>query len=157
WLLQVILDHEAVRRKGGGHLTIATREEDMTNSVSAGDSGIPRLSTRLAVELIADSFEHYDEPRALFAYLREKGFSPELLRTKGYLNLPAIVAVVPAYSTNLRQFAAISVRRIFNDGGAADEIGAAGTIVSVDAVMTPTDFKLLRVDGGRVVETGPVA
>ena len=127
-----------------------------TNSLGEFDVDVPRLNTRLAVELFIDSFELYDEPRALFDYLREKGFCPELLRAKGYLSLPFVVGVIPAYSTNLRRLASISVRRNLDDVS-KDAVTAAGTIVTVDAVMTPVDFTLLRVDGGKVVANGPVS
>ncbi len=117
---------------------------------------VPRLNTRLAVELISDSFELYDEPKLLFAHLKKKGFYPELLRSKGYLNLPHVVGVVPAYSTNLKRLAAVSVRRNLDDI-TNKSVNAAGTIVTVDRVMTPVDFTILRIVRGKVVESGPIS
>jgi hypothetical protein len=117
---------------------------------------VPRLNTRLAVEMISDSFEIYEEPKALLKHLSRKGFYPELLRSKGYLNLPHVVAVVPAYSTNLKQLAAVSVRRNLDDVS-NQSVSAAGTIVTVDTVMTPINFTILRVVKGKVVENGPIS
>ncbi len=129
----------------------------MTAAVSndSDDLGVPRLNTRLAVEFFVDSFELFDEPKAIFDYLRDKGFCPELLRAKGYLNLPFVVGVLPAYSTDLRRLAAVSVRRNL-DSADKKEVAAAGTIVTVDAVMRPVDFTLLRVEKGKVVANGPI-
>lgn len=124
--------------------------------MQSDDLGVPRLNTRLAVELFVDSFELYEEPKKLFEYLKDEGFYPELLRAKGYLNRPFVIGVIPAYSTDLRRLAAVSVRRNLDAVGGED-VTAAATIVSVDTVMTPIDFTLLRVQDGKVAASGPIS
>lgn len=88
--------------------------------MQSDDLGVPRLNTRLAVELFVDSFELYEEPKKLFEYLKDEGFYPELLRAKGYLNRPFVIGVIPAYSTDLRRLAAVSVRRNLDAVGGED-------------------------------------
>jgi hypothetical protein len=127
----------------------------ISTPTASTDRGVPRISTRLAVELVVDSFEHYEEPKAVLKHVKEAGFFPELLRTKAYLNPPAVVVVVPVYSMDLRRFGAISIRRDL-DGPDKEDVAAAGTIVTVDTVMTPTDLTLVKFDKGKAFSHGPI-
>jgi hypothetical protein len=121
-----------------------------------GGSRVERLHPRLVAEMLLDSFEFHEEPRALLGHLREQGFYPDFVRCKGYVGATTTeaVAIVPLLSFDLSRVAGIGIRRSLVDPDEKEASGTA-TIVRLAHGINPIEFWLVTADGGKVREVGP--
>jgi hypothetical protein len=119
--------------------------------------GVLRFSSRVSAELLLDA-QAADEPRLLMEYLRERGFTPDYLRSKSYLSSGPtrnVVSVLPFGSEDMTSVASLSVQRDLDEED-GDPAGSA-TIVRLYGAATPIDFTILQVRDGQVLALGPAA
>jgi hypothetical protein len=116
-----------------------------------------RLHPRLAAEMFVDAQNLQDEPRALIQYLKERDFSPDYLRAKGYVSSnDQIVGILPFLSSSLLEVASVGIRRPVNVSFSTVVL-ARGTIVTMDGGTTAREFTLLTPQKGDVAAEGPIS
>jgi len=117
--------------------------------------GVRRLSPRVSAELLLDARDT-DEPRQLMSLLRERGFTPDYLRSKSYVaDGPKrnVVSILPFEHEDMTAVAALSVQRDLDEEDG--ELAASATIVRLHGAATPTDFTILQIRDGDVLSLGP--
>jgi hypothetical protein len=116
---------------------------------------LTRMHPRLAAEMMLDAQDTVADARTIAESLRGRGFSPDFVRTKGYVDPPYAVAVLPFYSRDMTAVASLSVRRNVADLDDPD-VAARGTIVRLAGAAMPIDFTILVVDEARLADFGPI-
>jgi hypothetical protein len=119
--------------------------------------GVLRLSPRVSAELLLDA-QAADEPRLLMEYLRERGFTPDYLRSKSYLSagpVRNVVSILPFASEDMTSVASLSVQRDLDEE--EGNLAGSATIVRLYGAATPIDFTILQVRDAQVLALGPTA
>jgi hypothetical protein len=109
----------------------------------------------VAAELLLDS-QDADGPRLLMNHLRDRGFTPDYLRSKSYVASGPkrnVVSILPFGDQNLTAVAALSVQRDLDEEDG--ELAASATIVRLQGAASPIDFTILQIQDGEVLSLGP--
>jgi hypothetical protein len=107
--------------------------------------------------MFVDAQSFQDEPRTLIQHLKERDFSPDYLRAKGYVSgNDQIVGILPMVSSSLTEVASVGIRRPVNVSFST-AVTARGTIVSMDGATTAREFSVLSVQKGDVAYEGPIS
>jgi hypothetical protein len=122
-----------------------------------GGERVERVHPRLTAELLLDSIEFHDEPATLFKHLKDAGYSPSFVRSKGYVGQSGdqVVLVLPFVSDDLESVAGLSVNRSLDLR--EESAGANATIVNMMNGTRPRDFTVLTVERGELQSIGPTS
>lgn len=129
----------------------------MSHNAYWGGDRAQRIHPRLTAELLLDSIEQFAAPARMYKYLKDAGYNPSFVRSKGYVGASGTEAVLilPFVADNLESVAGLSINRRLDTEDA--DVDASATIVNLANGVTATDFTVLTTEDGKIQRMGPAS